>query len=205
MYIIIPMVEEIFKELTYPGVKTGLYLISNYGSIRNTESGKIFTPNSTNSSGYVHTSLCTETPYKYISVLIERLVAWEFCEGYNKQMNIIEVNHKDANPENNYYENLEWVTPNENKKFAYIHGNREIIIPDSSGPRESIRGVSNPNNKFSDDIIHQICKLLSEGLTTKKILRIYKTTKKDNQPFYTLLMNLKHKKAWHHITEKYKY
>jgi len=205
MYIVIRKDKEVFKLSTYPGIKKDMYSISNYGSIRNNVTNEIFFPTSRNSAGYVHTSLCTESFKVYTSVLVSRLVAWEFCDGYDKELNRVEVNHKDINRANNYYENLEWVTRGENTKFAYVHGNRKVIVPDSRGPRAKIRGSLNPKNVFSEEFVHELCQLFTDGKSTKEILKIFNTSKKLNTQLYSLLMTLKHRKGWGHITEKYVY
>lgn len=47
---------------------------------------------------------------------IHRLVAFAFCEGYFEGA---VVNHKDANPHNNHYTNLEWCTQKHNIHQSY--------------------------------------------------------------------------------------
>lgn len=55
----------------------------------------------------------------YKQLLVPRLVAMTWCEGYKEDLT---VNHKDGNPLNNKAENLEWVTTSENMKHAYRTG-----------------------------------------------------------------------------------
>ena len=50
---------------------------------------------------------------------VHRLVAKAFVDNPN---NLLEVNHKDGNKENNCADNLEWVSRSENMKHAYSIG-----------------------------------------------------------------------------------
>lgn len=194
---------EVFRVCTYPGVAENRYLISNYGGINQIGKTKIRYPRSKTSQGYPHTSLCTDTFKKYKDVLVHRLVAWEFVDGYSEEDDRIYVNHRNSNKTDYYFENLEWATVSENMVHAFTHGNKIPSIPTPSGPRDAIRGTSNPNSKFSEEDVRKICGLLEAGKKSKEILRVYNTTKKDNQPLYTLIMSVKHRKSWHHITKGY--
>lgn len=52
-------------------------------------------------------------------VWVHRLVAAAFCEGYFEGA---VVNHKDSNPSNNIYTNLEWVTQKDNIQHCIRSG-----------------------------------------------------------------------------------
>lgn len=115
--------EEIWKDIE--GYK-GLYQISNTGNVKSLERkihGKkchrklketILKPIKTN-RGYLRVKLCKEN--KVSKVRVHRLVAEAFIKKPE-----LEVNHIDGNKENNSVENLEWVTPRENKKHAWSMG-----------------------------------------------------------------------------------
>lgn len=80
----------------------GDYSVSNYGRIRNNETGKLLKPCIV-SNGYLAVTLKKQRKRK--SVRIHRLVAKAFLanpEGFPQ------VNHKDENKRNNCIENLEW-------------------------------------------------------------------------------------------------
>lgn len=90
----------------------GRYVVSNHGYIINPY-GKRLKPNDIG-GGYHQVTLCGQGDRK--SVLVHRIIAKLFVFnpfGYS------EVNHKDGDPSNNHYSNLEWVTPSQNVKHAY--------------------------------------------------------------------------------------
>lgn len=95
------------------------YWISNYGKIFSYKSNR-------KDKWYEMTLRYKHGKYAYIFLTqnnksiefsIHRLVAYYFCQGYEK--NLV-VNHIDANIKNNYYKNLEWVTQKENVNKSYI-------------------------------------------------------------------------------------
>ncbi len=100
--------DEIWKEIIdFPS-----FCISNFGRIRKNNL-KIFTP-SPKRNGYIEVSLTNEKCQKSFSV--HRLVALYFIPNLdNKTM----VNHKNGIKTDNKVENLEWVTPSENRKHAH--------------------------------------------------------------------------------------
>lgn len=67
-----------------------------------------------NNKGYCF--VCFKEKGKRKNLLVHRLVAEAFIPNPE---NKTEVNHIDGNPKNNNINNLEWVTPSENRKHAY--------------------------------------------------------------------------------------
>ena len=80
---------------------------------------------------------------------IHRLVAEAFIENPN---NFPQVNHIDGNKQNNYVENLEWVTQSENMIHAYSTGLIKNTYRNNKGTR-------NPRCILSDDIVSEIRKI----------------------------------------------
>ena len=109
----------------------GLYQISDWGRVKAltrtlphkvhgtwTIKEKILKPslNGEKSRGYLFVILFDKDK-KTHNMRIHRLVAEHFLENPDKD-NLIFVDHIDGNKTNNYYKNLEWVTPLENTRRA---------------------------------------------------------------------------------------
>ena len=115
------------KHITgYPG-----YLVDEDGNIYIAKTGKQL-KSQIKKTGYVEVSLFDEDGYHYL--LVHRIVAKEFCDGYEEGK---EVNHKDGNKQNNRASNLEWVDHSENLRHAYENGLRS----DDVAPRR-VRGTN---------------------------------------------------------------
>jgi hypothetical protein len=96
------------------------YKVSNFGSIKNTKTGKMLKV-ATNNSGYK--LVCLSTENKKQTGYIHRLVAEAFIDT-NLDTRTSVVNHIDGNKSNNIIENLEWATYAEN---AY-HGKARLKV-----------------------------------------------------------------------------
>ena len=90
----------------------GLYQISNYGRILHLKTRR-FKATQTKPNEYVTVVLYKDNIPKYFRV--HRLVAIHFIPNLENKP---QVNHKDLNPQNNSYSNLEWVTGKENTCHA---------------------------------------------------------------------------------------
>ena len=97
------------------------YYVSNYGNVKNINTGKILKPRKQH-KGYLVVNLSINGKIK--TYTIHRLVANLFIPN---PQNLPQVNHKDLNKENNYVENLEWCSAVYNIEHSYISGNRHII------------------------------------------------------------------------------
>lgn len=102
--------KEIWKPI--PISEYSFYEISNFGNVRNGHKPlKAWL-----SKGYPSVILCNNNSRKYFR--IHRLVALAFVKNPNKYP---QINHKDGNKQNNYFENLEWCTQGHNTKHAWEH------------------------------------------------------------------------------------
>lgn len=89
----------------------GLYEVSSWGRVKSfprrytKHKKEIILSNSINKQGYLNIKLCKESIQKEFKA--HRLVAQAFIPNPN---NYPLVMHKDDNPSNNYYKNLQWGT-----------------------------------------------------------------------------------------------
>lgn len=105
--------EEQWKEI--PNTN-GYYKVSNFGNVYSVRNNKIITKN-VHRNGYVSVWLGVDG--KFSTPSLHSLVAKAFVPNpHNKRY----VNHKDGNKQNNRADNLEWVTPSENRVHAEITG-----------------------------------------------------------------------------------
>jgi YesN/AraC family two-component response regulator len=130
-------------------------LVSNYGTIKNAITGKIY-KTSKNSNGYD----CLNVVYsngKRISTFVHRLVADTFLRFFDNSNYIFEVNHIDGNKNNNHVTNLEWVTRKENLQHS----------------RDMRLAKSNDHKKFSRQDIDDMIELYKIGFKLKEIAKSY--------------------------------
>lgn len=167
-------------------VKENYYIISNYGNVSNIR------------YGYDHFDIYSvkfcgqfkNRPYvnlsgnngKNLIISVARIVAKAFVPGYSDGL---EVNHKDGNPNNNYYQNLEWVTRSLNIQHAYETG----LIQTS----------------LYDDIVIEICELLQENkLSAYKIAEITRLNEVSSNPI-AIISAIKKRRLWTNISSSYQF
>lgn len=94
----------------------GEYMVSNYGAVVTTKTGRILLP-AIDHRGYERVCLFKKDRRRRYRV--HRLVAITFIPNPD---NLPQVNHKDGNKRNNCVDNLEWVTNEENMKHSRANG-----------------------------------------------------------------------------------
>lgn len=159
------------------------YAVSNYGRLkritfaRGTKPGLILKPNLTN-KGYLQIGLCrTNQKRKFEKIHILVLEAFNSSRKEGK-----ECNHKDGEKLNNFVENLEWVTPSENRQHAYSKG----LIPKP-------RGELNPSHKLSNSTVLNIRELYKTGQYKQKQLAFLFDIS------YCHINKIINRKCWFHI------
>lgn len=168
----------LWKPIIYNGITT-VYDISNIGTVRNRITNLIL-KQKTNKDGYMMFNLCPGNGSK-ITITIHKLVSSAFIPNPdNKPV----VNHKNGKKNFNWYKNLEWATYQENTQHA---------IKTGLSPKN---GTDNPNNKYDEDTIHTVCKLLEDGHTPTKISKMLGIS-------VTLPENIKRGKLWKEIASQY--
>ena len=142
-----------------------LYEVSSHGRVRSLYKHD-FTKNkdrlkSANSNGKGYLNLVLRKNGKDKTIGLHRLVALHFVPN---PLNKEEVNHKDNNPYNNYYKNLEWATPKENAQHRDIFGN-------------GIRGEKVASAKFTNEQVKEIRQKSLNGSTVLELAKEYNVSR----------------------------
>lgn len=156
------------------------YLISDSGDVYSIKYDKLLKPR-INISGYMEIEISINKKSYYKG--IHRLVAETFIPNPENKS---EVNHIDANKQNNTIANLEWCTHAENMKHAAVNN----LI------RNVGKGENNPSNKYSESVIHEICKMLENGCGNKYIAETLNVNK-------NLVKHIKDGDTWLYISKNY--
>jgi hypothetical protein len=189
-----------WKDVNYKDVIPGKYEISNFGEITNKETGRLL-KFQINKKGYSELYLRTKDGKRFVSV--HRLVALHFIHN-DDHINKTEVNHKRVEKINgkkvksNYYENLEWVSHQEN-----VHHSIDTGITFHLVGEESVVSI------YTNEQIEFICKEIQKGLTTSKVYsqlilkfpELLQKHSKDN--IKQRIRKIRNKRSWTHISDKY--
>lgn len=95
------------------------YMIGNDGTILSSKRSKGYIKTFTNPKGYYFAYLYKDNKRHILA--LHRLVAIHFIENPN---NYLCVNHKDENPANNHYSNLEWCSYSYNRSYGTCEDRR---------------------------------------------------------------------------------
>jgi hypothetical protein len=174
---------ERFEIITYPRVKPNTYKIGDCGTVINIKSNNELSYK-VDKDGYLTVGLYTDDGNR-TTFSIHRLVAWQFCEGYDEINGRTHVNHKDCDTSYPFYGNLEWCTPSENVIYALKYGNRT-----------GIKGEDSNLAKYKESQIRRACELAEQGYDRKYISEETGI----NKSYLTDLFN---KKKWVHVTSQY--
>ena len=155
------------------------YEVSDIGFIRNIKTGRMLS-GSHDSRGYKTVSIYLGK--KLYTKKVHRLVAEAFIPNPENKPT---VNHKDGNKENNDITNLEWATHQENIDHAIKTGLRDI------------NGINAVSNIYTENQVHQVCKLLEKGKSARYISE--KLNVNINLPRRILYLN-----KWKEISSLYK-
>jgi len=196
MYIIIRSLEEEWKLIDDPEIKP-IYEISNYGNVRNINTGKLLKHHK-DKDGYDAVSLMRidkNRPSSPKRFRVCRLVAKGFISNPNKKPT---VNHLNGTHDDDYVENLDWATYKEQIEHAA-----------AEGLRANFKGSKNPGSIYDEEFIHNICKCLENGIIhtedIMKKLNLEKEFYKNKKRYIKLVSKLRRRINHHHITCLYDY
>ena len=173
--------EEIFKKYYYEGYITN-YSVSNTGKVRNDKTMKLLKMKP-NKKGYIRVGIYLrgEDTVKRVSVHV--MVAETFIGP--KPDDNFEIDHVDGNKSNNNVSNLEWVTRSENIKRAFMKELKKPIV-----------GSEHPVSVYTDEQVHKLCMLASQGNSVDVCARISNIPK---SYAYSILRG----ENWTHISSLY--
>ena len=153
------------------------YLVFEDGVVLNQNTGRELKPDKTN-RGYYRITVCKDNKTKRFS--LHRLVAELFIPNPNQ---LETVNHNDGNKKNNSINNLEWMSQDDNQEHAVVTG----LCPS---------GEQNGNSKWKENTIHEVCKLIEQGLTRGPILKATGVTK-------STFDDIRRRKTWVKVSQYY--
>lgn len=187
MYNVLAYLDEKYVFITDSMIKNiwpNKYSISNYGTVfdneRNTQVSQCFC-----GDGYLRVSLkLINSEFRVRQFLVHRLVGFAFIPGDWS----LQINHKDGIKINNYYKNLEWVTPHDNLIHAINNG-------------LNYRGEDKPNAILTNELVNEICKLLQSGLDYNEIVNTLNLNNINN--IHEIMHDIKCGKSWKFISDMY--
>lgn len=157
-----PIVFETWKPIDFLDIVPGLYLISNFGRIySNSKQGYL---SLALSNGY-HTAQLNTIDGKRKTFYVHRLVAYAFIPNYNPDENT-DVNHKNLYRDDNFSENLEWVTKQENNYHESVNRGHGIEIKKASGKwgdGSSTYGENNGMAKLKESEVRAMLLAIERG------------------------------------------
>lgn len=126
--------------------------VDEQGNVRNKHTKKRYRQSLR--KGYYRVS--TVVDGERVSVNVHRMVAGLFVPRENLEDD--QVNHIDGDKLNNHYKNLEWCTSQGNRLHAY-----------DRGIQKPSKGEANGRSLAKESDVHNICRLLEQGLRNKDI------------------------------------
>lgn len=178
--------KEFWKDITIKGVKP-MYQVSNFGRIRNKQTGKLRLLNQRTKKGYVIVEL-NMTDRKQKKFRVHRIVCSHFKPA--RYVDQVTVNHKDGNHENNHIDNLEWMSIEENNNHAMDTG-------------INAWGELSENTNLTNAIVHEICRMFQATFTVQEVYDNLHSRKIEITKGQ--LKKIKYRQRWKRISKDYKW
>ena len=172
--------DEIFKRLIYDGIETN-YLISNYGRVWSENINGFMTM----TTQYGRKRFFIQVNGKKHTIWLARAIALAFLGPGDG----LEADHIDDDPTNDVLENIQWLSPSENKKKAHDSGQ----LNKYKGKR--IGDNSNKHN-YDEATIHVVCKMMENGFDPLTICN-------ETGVCIPVINSIKSGKSWVHISSQY--
>lgn len=149
--------DEIFSRLVLDDGREVEYLVSNYGRVWSEKSNKFLSMNIDKRSGRKRFSICVEG--RQFTLYLARAIALAFL-GPGPGL---DADHIDEDYTNDTLDNIQWLTPKENKQKTHKEGK----IKDYKFGNEP--GDKNPNHIYTEELIHEVCQMMENGCNAKII------------------------------------
>lgn len=178
---IVRFIEE-WKHVVFKDFDTD-YCISNIGNVMSLKYGKSEIMKTQIVNGC--RKIAIRLNDRYVNVYVHRLVAMAFAPNPDLKTHT-SVNHIDGRRTNSHYLNLEWVTPSQNTRHAVLTGLHNNFHT----------GIDNPACKYTEETIHQVCKMLMDGYTSPEVVKTLNVSP-------SLIHRILYENRWKHISSQY--
>ena len=167
-----------WREVTLNKIPTN-FEVSNIGHVRNRKTKSLWEFKDIHENKYLWVGVSVQG--KSITCGVHRLVAQAFIPNPENKK---EVNHINGIKTCNWYKNLEWATRQENANHALETGLINI-------------GENVPTAKYTEEDVHNVCKLAEQGMGAEKISKTLNVSK-------SFVVGIIYRGEWKHITSQYK-
>ena len=194
-YPFVPTDEEFRRIHDYFPEIRDYFWVSNYGRVYNANNGYLVMP-SVNFAGYhIYSLKRTDEAVaqgKHVGISIAGQILVCTCFNGPKPGPKHQANHKDFNRRNNYYGNLEWLTPQENLDYSRTAGNYW-------------NGNVYSSAVYTEEQVRAICELLQAGITdpaevSRRVFNIEPTP-----GICSLIRQIKSGKNWSQVSKDYSF
>lgn len=191
----LPLDEEFRQISQYIPEIVDYFWVSNWGRVYSAYTGFLVPPQ-VNAMGYEFYTLRRKQEYidagKYPTYTIAGQILVCSCFNGMKPAEDSQVNHKDFRRRNNYYQNLEWVTPLENVRYSYDRGHYW-------------NGNSYVNAKYTDVQARAVCEMLQQGIDDYHAISRQIFGCELTQSIKDFIRSIHIRRHWTHISKDYNF